>query len=85
MLRRAADGTYSAIENVDVADVLASVRAISLPSNSLRTLDGLQFCTNLRALDVCFRLRVARALPSFVRRCSSNVVRRTMDDEQLRL
>ena len=67
MLRRVADGGYSAIENVDVADMLASVRAISLYNNGLRTLDGLQFCTNLRALDVCvcIHFHVARA-PLFI-------------------
>ena len=71
MLHRAADGVYSAIENVDVADVLASVRAICLHNNSLRTLDGLEFCTNLRALDVCIGLRVVCA-PLFVECGSSN-------------
>ena len=66
MLRRAADGTYSAAENVDVAVMLASVRAISLRGNSLCTLDGLQFCTNLRALDVCYSF-ACRACAAVVR------------------
>ena len=60
MLRRTTDGVYSAIENVDVVEVLASVQAISLCSNRLHTLEGLEFCTNLRALDVRFRFRDAR-------------------------
>ena len=72
VLRGAADGTYSAIENVDVTDMLACMQAISLRNDRLRTLDGFQFCTNLRALDVCFRFRVARVrwCRSW-RRCSS--------------
>ena len=77
MLRRAADGMYSAIENVDVASMLAAVRAISLRDNNLQTLDGLQFCTNLRALDVCF-VSVSHAPAVVRRRCSSNVVRRML-------
>ena len=74
MLRRAADGVYSAIGNVDVTDMLASMGAITLCNNGLRALDGIEFCTNLRALDVCIRLLVARA-PAVIRRV---VVRRML-------
>ena len=77
MLRHAADGVYSAIENVDVNDMLESVRVISAYNNGLRTLDGLGLCTNLRVLEVCVRLHAARA-PAVV--CSSNVVRQTIGD-----
>ena len=70
-MRRAADGTYSAIENVDVARH-ARVRAsnLSLNDNRLRTLDGLEFCTNLRVLDVRVFVSVSRALSLFAARCS---------------
>ena len=61
-LRRGSNGTYAAVKNINVADTLAAVQAIDLFGNQISTLDGVEFCTNLRILNVC--LPCARAAVS---------------------
>ena len=83
MLRRAANGKYSAIENVDVAGMLASVRAISLHNNRFPHAGWTRVLHEFACSRMCFSFpcRACVAVCRSTRRCSSNVVRRTIGND----